>query len=145
MCRRGFLFQRVVHGLGRWPAQLLVAAFFVLTHWNNPGMQGLTRALAGTNIFLASLLFGAAFLRTGALAMPLGLHLAANWVEGNVLGFGVSGYIDVGLLKPTPSGPEWLTGGAFGLEASVPGLLCVAALTLWLLRQQGTAAPTQPS
>ncbi|MBF5041645.1 CPBP family intramembrane metalloprotease [Aggregicoccus sp. 17bor-14] len=142
---RGFLFQRLVHGLGRWPAQLLVAVLFVATHWNNPGMSGLTRVWASVNIFLASLLFGAAFLRTRALAMPLGLHLAANWVQGSVLGFGVSGFGGAGLLQPELKGPDWLTGGAFGLEASLPGLLCVAALLALVLRWRGASPADNPS
>jgi hypothetical protein len=58
--------------------------------------------------------------------MPLGLHFMANLIQGGVLGFGVSGTEQTGLLKPVFSEvPVWLTGGQFGLEASVPGLICV--------------------
>lgn len=142
---RGFLFQRLVHGLGPWPAQLLGAVLFVQTHWGNPGMTGATRVWAGLNIFLASLLFGAAALRTRALALPLGLHLAANWVQGGVLGFGVSGHAERGLLRPELHGPEWLTGGSFGLEASLPGLVSVAGLALLVLRDaRGGARSVAP-
>lgn len=124
---RGFVFQRLVDGLGRWPAQLLVAGFFLLTHLDNPGMAGGARLLAGVNIALASVLFGLAFIRTGGLAMPLGLHFGANWMQVGVLGFGVSGESQRGLLEPVLEvGPEWLTGGSFGLEANVPGLVLVA-------------------
>ncbi len=70
--------------------------------------------------------------------MPIGIHFAANFVQGGVLGFGVSGNDEQGLLTPTLSGPDWLTGGAFGLEASVPGLLGVIAITLWLWLSQRT-------
>jgi len=35
---RGFVFQRLISGLGTWIAQLITAAFFLLTHLNNPGM-----------------------------------------------------------------------------------------------------------
>lgn len=37
---RGVLFQRLVDALGAWPAQLIVAGLFLLTHLNNPGMTG---------------------------------------------------------------------------------------------------------
>ena len=130
---RGFIFQRLIAGLGEWPAQLILAGYFLLTHLNNPGMTGDVKILAGINIFLASLMFGLAFIRTKSLAMPLGLHFLANMMQGGVLGFGVSGTDQSGLFKPVFAGvPGWLTGGPFGLEASVPGLIFVA-VTLILL------------
>ena len=134
---RGYLFQRFIDGLGMWPAQFVIAALFTLTHSDalrEIGAQGL---LAGTNIFLASLMFGLAFLRTRSLALPLGLHFAANVVQGPVLGFGVSGDDQSGWLTPVMAGdPSWMTGGAFGLEASIPGLACVILMILVLLAWQ---------
>jgi membrane protease YdiL (CAAX protease family) len=127
---RGVLFQRLIDALGIWPAQLLIAALFVLTHMGNPGMEGTTRIWAGANIFLASLMFGLAYLRTRSLALPIGLHFAANVMQGIVLGFGVSGNEEPRVLAPNLSNPDaWLTGGVFGLEASLPGLIAVLALT----------------
>jgi membrane protease YdiL (CAAX protease family) len=126
---RGFVFQR----LGQWPAQLIVAAFFLLTHLNNPGMTGSVKVMANINIFLASILFGLAFIQTKSLAMPLGLHFMANLIQGGILGFGVSGTERSGLLQPTfVDAPVWLTGGQFGLEASLPGLIFVV-ITLLVL------------
>lgn len=123
---RGVLFQRLIGGLGVWPAQIIVGLFFVLTHLNNPGMEGATRVWAGVNIFAASILFGLAFVRTQSLALPIGLHFMANVTQGLSLGFGVSGTSEPGLLRPVLApGVDWLTGGAFGLEASLPGLVAV--------------------
>ncbi|MEO8002168.1 MAG: type II CAAX endopeptidase family protein [Arenimonas sp.] len=132
---RGFIFQRFIKGLGLWPAQLILAGWFLLTHLNNPGMSGNVKLLAGLNIFLASIMFGLAFIRTKSLAMPIGLHFMANWMQGSVLGFGVSGTSSFGLLIPQfKNAPAWLTGGQFGLEASIPGLVCVLAAILCLYR-----------
>jgi uncharacterized protein len=131
---RGFMFQRLRDGLGPWPAQGIIAALFLLTHSDALRTQGPLGLLAGTNIFLASLLFGLAYLRTRSLAMPLGLHFAANVMQGPILGFGVSGGTGASLLTPELGrAPAWLDGGTFGLEASLPGLLCVIALIgiLW--------------
>jgi uncharacterized protein len=130
---RGFIFQRLLTGIGTWPAQLVVAVFFLLTHLNNPGMTGGVKILAGINIFLASILFGLAFLRTRSFAMPLGIHFMANWVQGGLLGFGVSGEEQSGILIPViRQGYNWLTGGSFGLEASLPGLVCVSTALVLL-------------
>ena len=132
---RGFIFQRLIAGLGQWPAQLILAGYFLLTHLNNPGMTGDVKILASINIFIASLMFGVAFIRTQSLAMPLGLHFMANLTQGGVLGFGVSGTDQSGLLKPVFNEvPEWLTGGQFGLEASVLGLVCVVITFILIQR-----------
>jgi membrane protease YdiL (CAAX protease family) len=136
---RGFLFQRLIDGLGVWPAQVLIGGLFVLTHSDALTSAGALGWVAGVNIFIASLMFGFAFLRTGGLAMPIAIHLAANVVQGGVLGLGVSGNAEQGLFRAVLLGPDWLTGGAFGLEASVPGLVCVALIAagLYLWRPEG--------
>lgn len=132
---RGFVFQRLIDGITAWPAQLVVGAFFVLTHSDALRSIGDLGYLAGLNIFLASILFGLAFLRTRSLAMPLGMHFSANAIQGPVLGFGVSGSDQAGLLIKTSHGvPDWLTGGDFGLEASLPGICFLIALigVMWV-------------
>jgi membrane protease YdiL (CAAX protease family) len=121
---RGFLFQRFIDGLGKWPAQLIIAGLFLLTHINNPGMIGVVKTFASINIFIASILFGLVYLKTKSLAMPIGLHFMANLTQGTILGFGVSGNTDPSLLLPNfTTSKLWITGGDFGLEASAIGLL----------------------
>ncbi|HYR27525.1 MAG TPA: type II CAAX endopeptidase family protein [Thermoanaerobaculia bacterium] len=129
---RGFVFQRLIDGVGATLAQLILAAYFVLTHSKGLDTAGDLRFLATANIFIASLLFGLAYLRTRSLALPLGLHFAANLTQGAILGFGVSGNSQLALFLPRLTGPAWMTGGTFGLEASVPGLITIIAAT-WLL------------
>lgn len=130
---RGFVFQRLIQAFGNWPAQLIIAGLFLLTHMNNPGMTGILKTLASINIFVASLMFGIAFIKTKSLAMPIGLHSMANVMQGTILGFGVSGDMDPGLLKPTfEHAPRWLSGGDFGIEASILGLCFVIIITIYL-------------
>jgi membrane protease YdiL (CAAX protease family) len=132
---RGFIFQRFIQSTGPWPAQLIIAGMFLLTHLNNPGMTGVTKTLASINIFIASILFGLAFIKTKSLAMPLGLHFMANLMQGTVLGFGVSGEQEASLFAPiVDQTPFWLTGGSFGLEASLPGLLTLLLITMGVYR-----------
>jgi uncharacterized protein len=134
---RGFVFQRVIDGLGLWPAQWLMAGYFLLNHAGAVDAAGGVKYMACANIFIAAMVFGLAFVRTTSLAMPIGMHFAANLVQGAVLGFGVSGNEGVGLFKPESStAPQWLTGGAFGLEASLPGLLSIITILVLLYRWQ---------
>jgi membrane protease YdiL (CAAX protease family) len=134
---RGFLFQRLIESLGRWPAQLIIAGMFLLTHINNPGMIGITKLLASVNIFIASIMFGLAFIKTKSLAMPVGFHFMANFMQGTILGFGVSGEREQSLFKATTEKcPIWLSGGAFGLEASVLGLIAVIIISTLFYRMK---------
>jgi membrane protease YdiL (CAAX protease family) len=129
---RGYPFQRLCGALGPWLAQAAFAAYFVHSHWQNPGMEGTTRLWAALNIGLASLLLGFAWLRSGSLALSLGIHFGWNFVQGPLLGFGVSGTQSAAVLKPVlPATGTWLHGGGFGLEA---GLACaVSCLAGWFL------------
>lgn len=143
---RGYLFQRLVGGLTQWPAQILMALFFAYAHWHNPGMEGATKIWATVNIALAAILLGLCYLKTKSLALPIGVHIGWNFTQGNILGFGVSGTTDAkGLLTPVFHGKaDWITGGAFGLEASLPCVIicgaAIVALMLWKGRQDEAAA-----
>jgi hypothetical protein len=82
-------------------------------------------------IFLWGILFGAAYILTGRLAMPIGIHIAWNLFQGNVFGFPVSGTTfsseTVTIFSIQQSGPELWTGGAFGPEGGLLGLLVIIA------------------
>ena len=139
---RGYPFQRLVEGGGLWVGQLVFAGIFALGHWGNPGMHGATRVWATLNIGLAAVLLGFCYLRTRSLALPIGVHLGWNWAQGSLLGFGVSGTTDIkGVWSPVFHGrPEWLTGGTFGLEASVLCTLVCGATILGLWRWRGNSS-----
>jgi len=123
---RGYFFQRAARGMGPWPAQLLVAALFIAAHAANPAPSSLLRWSSWLNMLLASVLYGLLVLRTGSLALPIGSHFAWNFTQ-SVLGFNVTGTASPGPWTPRLQGPDWLTGGGLGPEASVA---CHAALVL---------------
>ena len=130
---RGFIFQRLIDGIGVWGAQLLIASLFAFGHWGNPGIQGTTQIFSSIDLFLASLVFGLAYIKTRSLALPIGLHLGWNWAQGNILGFGVSGHEQNGWFMPIFHGKEeWVTGGEFGPEASIFSVV-VSIITLVIL------------
>ena len=133
---RGYLFQRMTRGTGFLVAQMVMALFFGMAHWGNPGMHGATLLWATLDISLAAVLLGFCWRRTNSLALPIGVHLGWNWAQGSLLGFGVSGTDAGGFFKPVFAAgkPEWMSGGAFGLEASLPGVIvcALAILALWM-------------
>jgi hypothetical protein len=54
--------------------------------------------------------------KTGQLWLPMGLHLGWNFFQASVFGFAASGQGSPSLISQTPTGPDWLSGGAFGAE-----------------------------
>lgn len=123
---RGFVFRRFINAFGQWPSQIIISLYFVVTHVNNPGLVDGNNWLALINIFVASLVFGTITIRTQSLSMAIATHFAANWAQGVLLGFGVSGYTGHSFFLPAiASSPTWLTGGEFGLEGSLPGTITV--------------------
>lgn len=135
---RGFVFQRLVDGIGAPAALLLMAVLFAAAHLGSPGMEAGTVVTATLDNGLGALLLGLAYLRTGSLALPMGIHFGWNWTQGTLLGFDVSGQAQAGWLLPhLLEQPQWLSGGAFGPEASVFALVVDTAAVVLLWRWKG--------
>jgi len=140
----GYAFQRAIRGMGPVWTQLVFAVVFCLAH-SYPDMAGGALAVAMTNTFLAGLLLGLCYLRTGGLALPVGVHLGWNGMLA-MLGFGVSGAESKGAWTPVFHDlPQWLTGGSYGLEASVFSLVVLALFTLVLARWRGSRRSEVPT
>jgi len=128
---RGVLFRWIDERWGFWVALMVSALLFGFMHAANDN------ATVWSSIAIsieAGLLLGVTYKWSGTLWMPIGLHWAWNFAQGNIFGFAVSGG-DAGssLLIPEVAGPEWLTGGAFGAEASVISVVVGAALSAWFI------------
>lgn len=127
---RGVLFRIVEEGLGTWIALLVSALAFGAIHLGNPNAT----AWSGLAIAIeAGILFGLVYHVTRSLWVCMGLHAAWNVMEGPVFGTSVSGLEPHGWLKSSLTGPDWLSGGAFGPEASVVTPVCCLLLALVFL------------
>ena len=131
---RGYLLQNLRDAWGTAAAVLLSSVLFAVAHLGNPG-AGLSSSIG---IFAAGLQLACAYLVSGRLWLPIGLHLSWNFFQGTVFGFPVSGIRTPSLLLLEPVGPGYLTGGEFGPEASLVGvsanLLGIAVLLIWRRR-----------
>lgn len=112
---RGYAFQKLYAWRPRF-ALWFVAAGFAALHLGNPSLSSIGIA----NVFLGGILLGLAYVRYGRLWFPIGVHLAWNLMSGPILGHEVSGYESIStVFVELGSGPEWLTGGEFGIEGSL--------------------------
>jgi len=128
---RGVLFRLVEEGLGTWGAVLLSALVFGGLHMNNPDAT-LWGAVA--IVIEAGILFAAVYVLTRSLWWCIGLHFAWNTMEGPVFGSIVSGTgAHNSWLVSAWTGPDILTGGVFGLEASIVPVILLGALGICLL------------
>lgn len=137
---RGVALQAIERGLGWVPALVLTAAFFGAAHLLNPGAN-LFGALAIA--IEAGLLLGAVFLATRSLWWVIGLHAAWNLTEA-LLGIPVSGQRAPALLHAEVTGADLLTGGDFGIEASVVPMVIgvvAAAVLLVVANRRGALGP----
>jgi membrane protease YdiL (CAAX protease family) len=138
---RGVIFRILEQWLGSWIALAIAAALFGILHLLN---SGVTLLNAGAVMLEAGIMLAAAYMLTRRLWLCIGIHLAWNFTQGGIFSAAVSGGTTNGLLQSKLVGPVWLTGGAFGVEASVVALLiCVAAGLLLLLaaRRRGHVVP----
>jgi uncharacterized protein len=140
---RGVLFRVTEEGLGTWWALAISAAFFGLAHIFNPGATWWSSAAIAIE---AGILLALIFHVTRSLWACIGLHAAWNITQGTIFGIPVSGTHADGWLVSSRTGPDWLSGGVFGAEASVVALtMCSvvsAALLVVALRRKTIVLPS---
>ena len=127
---RGILFRWIEDFGGSWVALLLTSAFFGASHLLNPHAT----PIAAIGIaFEAGVMLGAAYMLTRSLWLPMGIHAAWNFAQGEVYDIPVSGTHVHGLLTAKLEGPPLLTGAGFGLEASLTAIVVATLFGLWLV------------
>jgi membrane protease YdiL (CAAX protease family) len=139
---RLIIFKLTEEALGSWVALVVQAALFGAAHIGNPNASIFSSAAI---VVEAGVLLAAAFMVTRRVWLIFGLHLAWNFVQSTVFGLSVSGTTSHGIITPIVSGPEWLTGGAFGVEASWPAVGLCLAVGLLFLRRAVKGAHHRPS
>lgn len=140
---RGLMLRLLWRAFGPIAAFLLSAAAFGVGHLGNDNAT----VFAVICIALeAGVMLGAFYALTGRLWVSIGVHIAWNFAQGYVFGAAVSGESlgpSLVVSQPKSGFAEWLTGGPFGPEASLPALLvcsAVGAVTLLWARRAGRFA-----
>ncbi|MGA8576534.1 MAG: type II CAAX endopeptidase family protein [Candidatus Cybelea sp.] len=128
---RGVIFRLIQEWTGTWIALAVSAAIFGFAHAANPGATWVSSLAIALE---AGVLLGAAFVVTGNLWFPIGLHFAWNFFEGPIYGTQVSGAVlHTSALAAHLAGPRILTGGPFGPEAGLAAIVTCLAAAIVLL------------
>ena len=114
---RGWLLTRIAARTNLPLAIAISSSLFGILHMGNAGVT----FLSVLNIILDGVLAALLFIYTDSIWLVVAQHGTWNYVQGNLLGFQVSGTgADASIFSFTMgSGPDWLTGGEFGAEGSI--------------------------
>ncbi len=149
---RGWLMQLLASRHGLWLAVILNSVLFALLHGMNiaPSKE-LYLGLA--NIVLFGLFISLYAARENSLWGVCGWHAAWNWLLGLGFGLEVSGQVidATPLITDLSTNTDvawWITGAAFGPEASVVTSVILALQILWLVfrgktRDYGVEVPVE--
>lgn len=115
---RGILYRLLSDRWNPSIALIVSSLLFGFMHlFNTGGTAWSSLSIALT----AGWLLGISYAYHRTIWVPIGMHWAWNYLESCVFGFPVSGnpITFIPIVTPIVSGPDILTGGAFGLEASI--------------------------
>lgn len=129
---RGGVFRLAERWFGTWIALVISSVVFGFVHLENDSAT--TQGILSISLW-AGILLAATYLLTGRLWLGIGLHAAWNYTQGAVWSGVVSGNqaTPAGLARSTMRGPDWLTGGTFGVEASLVALVICSAVGIAML------------
>ena len=133
---RGWLLTRIAARTNLPLAIAISSSLFGILHLGNSGVT----VLSVLNIVLDGVLAGLLFIYNDSIWLVVAQHGTWNYVQGNLLGFQVSGTgADASIFSFTMgSGPDWLTGGEFGAEGSIITtlVLLLSVLIVYLLGER---------
>jgi membrane protease YdiL (CAAX protease family) len=128
---RAVLFRIVEQRWGSRNALIVSFVMFALAHLPNEHVSALAILITG----VAGVTLSACYMLTRRLWLSIGMHFGWNYLYDGVFAVPVSGHPARGWLQVSMSGPDWLTGGSYGVEASLVTLLVWGAAAVWLLRR----------
>jgi membrane protease YdiL (CAAX protease family) len=126
---RGYAFAILRRAAGWKLALILTSVVFGILHAANPGADA-ESILAVT---VAGFFLGAIFLVTRSLYAVGAAHFAWNWVMSGAMHIAVSGVPSRDPdYRVVETGPDWLTGGAWGPEGGLAAVMAMFVVLFYL-------------
>ncbi len=137
---RGYFLYTLADGIGFWAAAILESIGFGALHYFTKPFERWEDWFA---VSLITIFITLALRRTGSLAFPIGMHAAFDFAFIYVFSGRNGGEFAVGrLLDAQFPGPNWLTGGMLGPEASwFTFLVAIVAILLLHFRYRDARWP----
>ncbi|WP_105159366.1 CPBP family intramembrane glutamic endopeptidase [Streptococcus suis] len=136
---RGWMFSSLAAKYNIPVGILISSLFFSFLHLGNDGLS----LIPLLDLTLFAILACLVMLKTGNIWVISGIHAAWNCFQGNVFAFPVSGtQAGQAFIAVETSGPDWLSGGAFGVEGSIISLLIQAGMITWLVYELYFTSPS---
>jgi membrane protease YdiL (CAAX protease family) len=121
---RGIIFRITEEKLGSYVSLILSGVIFGAVHLMNPSNTLLSSLCIG----LVGIIFGASYIYSRSLWLPIAIHFSWNFLQSGIFGAATSGNEKTNSLFNTQiSGSELITGGDFGPEGTIQATL------LWLI------------
>ena len=139
---RGYTLKVLAESVGFWPAAIFLSSIFGLVHYFFKPQEDW---IDPTSITLYGMFWALTLRRTGSLWFAIGFHAASDYADMVVFAEPNTGNegkpIPGHLLDVRFHGPDWLTGGPRGTEASLLVFVVLAGLFYFFNR----AYPSQKS
>lgn len=136
---RGFLFTGLKEAWDTNGAVLVSAVIFSSVHILANAATGTQWTKLIPMVALVGVILAWAYLRTGSLWLPVGLHFAWNLFQDDIFNLNAKNASDslIG-FQTTLNAPGWFAGSAFGIEVGAAGVLAllVTLLGIWLYTRQ---------
>ncbi|MCM0000246.1 MAG: CPBP family intramembrane metalloprotease [Erythrobacter sp.] len=129
---RGILFRWIEEFGGSWAALVVTSGLFGLVHIGNENATWFSSFAIAVE---AGVMLGGAYMLTRSLWAPVGLHFGWNVTQGLVWDVPVSGNDVDGVVDARLVGDPLISGGAFGLEASIIALVVASGFGVWLVKR----------
>ena len=128
---RGYMLSGFKEAWGETIGLAVMSVIFAAQHLVVRTAQETPMALFIVSLIGPGLLLGWAYLRTGSLWLPLGIHFMWNLAQDDFLNLpGRTGLESIFGMQTRSRGPQWLVGSAYGIET---GLLSIVPLGIGFL------------
>lgn len=129
---RGILFRIVEEVLGSWITIAIVSCIFGVMHLGNENATIYTTI----SLIISDVLLSAAFIYTRKIWFVWGIHFGWNFFQDGIFGMPNSGISKLpSWINPSVNGPEWITGGNWGIEASYISILLTLVVGIVILKK----------
>jgi len=139
---RGYLLAGLARAWGQRAGLAIMAVVFAAQHLVVTGAEETYWLLFVAMLALPGLLLGWSYLKTGALWLPIGMHLAWNLLQDDLLNLHGRGVPSLVGAVTAQLGPEWFVGTTYGIEVGLAGILAVALVWVgvWIWTRSSRSA-----